>query len=88
MPTEQVPRFVDAYGPTGDWVQLFAMAPGYAGTELIVCDDGTFVTVDRWETRSAFDMFVEVHRVDYDELDERLASLTTDEAPIGRGEIL
>lgn len=89
VPTEQAPQFVDAYGPAGDWARLFAMAPGYAGTELIVCDDdGTFVTVDRWETRSAFDKFVEVHRVGYDELDQRLASLTTDEALIGRGEIL
>jgi hypothetical protein len=48
VPSDRVVEFVDAYGPDGDWVRLFAAAPGYVGTELIACEDiGTFVTVDR-----------------------------------------
>lgn len=88
VPSDRVAEFVDAYGPDGDWVRLFAAATGYTGTELLACEDrGTFITVDRWHTRSAFDEFMQTHRVAYGELDDRLASLTTDEVLVGRGEI-
>lgn len=86
VPAAHASAFVRAYGPEGDWVQLFGSAPGYLGTELIACDDSdTYMTIDRWSTKAAFDAFVLARRVDYHNLDERLAELTTEEILVGRG---
>ena len=83
---EHAGEFVQTYGPRGQWERLFRSAPGYSGTELIVCDDeDCFLTIDRWRTKSAFEEFMCSSRLAYDQLDERLEALTTSEVLIGRG---
>lgn len=80
--------FVGAYGPAGDWVQLFANAPGYVRTELH-CDrsDPTrFVTIDYWESESAWQAFRTESAESFDALDARCAALTTHETELGRFE--
>jgi heme-degrading monooxygenase HmoA len=79
-------EFVQAYGPGGPWERLFLSAPGYSGTELIVGDDeDCFLTIDRWQTKSAFEGFMRSSRPAYEQLDEKLDALTTSEVLIGRG---
>ena len=86
---ERAAAFVRAYGPHGDWAQLFATASAYLGTDLIRGDDaGTYITIDRWRSRADFDGFLRESRGDYDELDSRLASLTADETLVGRGSVI
>ena len=88
VPAERTTAFVRAYGPHGDWAQLFARASAYEGTDLILGDDaGIYITIDRWRSKEDFDGFLRESRSDYDELDSRLASLTADENLIGRGQV-
>jgi heme-degrading monooxygenase HmoA len=87
VPVDRVTDFVRAYSSDGDWAQLFRAAPGYAGTELIRCDDGRFMTIDRWQNKAAFEQFLVRHRDEYDALDARLAAFTSNELLVGRGDV-
>jgi hypothetical protein len=89
VPAGRTTAFVRAYGPHGDWTQLFATASAYEGTDLILGDDaGTYITIDRWRSKADFDGFLRESSDDYDELDSRLASLTADETLVGRGYVI
>ena len=59
--------FERVYGPNGDWAQFFRQGHGYVGTELLrdVETPGRYLVVDRWETREAYNDFVERHREEY-----------------------
>jgi heme-degrading monooxygenase HmoA len=77
--------FEAAYGPDGDWARLFGRAPGYLGTELLRAGEPRrYLTIDRWETRDAFEKFRDAHRDDYEALDRRCEALTVRETPIGK----
>ncbi len=54
--------FVAAYGPTGDWADLFRRAKGFRGTTLLrdAADPLRFVTVDRWDSVGDFERFQQV----------------------------
>ena len=60
-------EFERAYGPDGEWSQFFRTGRGYVGTELLrdVEIPGRYLLVDRWETREAYNTFVEEHRDEY-----------------------
>lgn len=60
-------QFERAYGPEGEWAQFFAGGAGYIGTELLrdVEQPGRYVSIDRWESRDAYNAFVEAHRDAY-----------------------
>jgi len=47
-------RFEKAYGPTGDWAQLFQRDPHYRGTKLLrdVTRPYHYFTVDYWDLES------------------------------------
>jgi len=82
----KVDDFQRAYGPDGDWVQLFTKAPGYLRTELHRdrSDSSRFVTIDYWESKSAWQAFRNLFADRFEALDARCASLTTRETEIGR----
>lgn len=77
---EHAAAFRAAYGPDGDWAQLFARAAGFLGVELFEGADGTFVTLDNWESQAAFDAFQAAHSSEYADLDARLAHLSKAQA--------
>jgi len=60
-------QFERTYGPEGEWAQFFAGGAGYIGTELLrdVEQPGRYVSIDRWESRDAYNAFVEAHRDTY-----------------------
>ena len=60
-------EFEQVYGPEGEWAQFFRTGSGYVGTELLrdVEIPGRYLVVDRWETREAYNAFVEEHRDEY-----------------------
>ena len=60
-------EFERAYGPEGDWAAFFRDGRGYVGTELLhdVEQPGRYLVIDRWESRDAYNAFVEAHREDY-----------------------
>ena len=76
-------RFEDAYGAGGAWARLFAAAPGFLGSELMRASDGRYLTVDRWESKDAFEAFREAHAAAYAELDARCDALTAEERSLG-----
>jgi len=61
------PGFEQVYGPEGEWAQFFRTGRGYVGTELLrdVEIPGRYLVVDRWETREAYNSFVDEHRDEY-----------------------
>jgi heme-degrading monooxygenase HmoA len=60
-------EFERTYGAEGDWAGFFKEGRGYIGTELLrdVEQPGRYLVVDRWETREAYNDFVEAHRDEY-----------------------
>ena len=61
------PEFEQAYGPDGEWAQFFRNGAGYVGTELLrdVENPGRYLVIDRWDSRDAYQAFVEAHREEY-----------------------
>ena len=60
-------EFERAYGPEGEWAAFFREGAGYVGTELLrdVENPGRYLVVDRWESREAYQRFVEERRDEY-----------------------
>ncbi|HET7206123.1 MAG TPA: antibiotic biosynthesis monooxygenase [Terriglobales bacterium] len=85
---ETVAAFVQAYGPSGDWVKLFRGAYGYLGTELVrdVNSPQRFITIDFWSSRQDYDEFRIQHGVEYKRIDEKCAQLTLAERLVGEFE--
>ena len=60
-------EFERVYGADGDWAQFFRQGRGYIGTELLrdVENPGRYLVLDRWESREAYQSFVDAHREEY-----------------------
>lgn len=78
-------EFEQAYGAHGAWDALFARAAGYCGTELLrdAAVPDRYITLDRWESGSAFASFLARWKAEYDTLDQELTKLTTEEISLG-----
>ena len=77
--------FERAYGPNGEWVQLFRSGDGYVKTELHHHPDnsGRYITLDFWRTREHYEAFREQSKSAYQEIDARCERLTADEQLLG-----
>ncbi|MGD8866374.1 MAG: antibiotic biosynthesis monooxygenase [Gemmatimonadales bacterium] len=82
---ESVERFREVYGPDGDWVALFRRAASYLGTELLrdLDDPYRYVTVDRWESRQAYERFRRSFSAQFEHLDAVCEKLTLREVRLG-----
>jgi heme-degrading monooxygenase HmoA len=60
-------EFERVYGPDGDWVAFFRPDRGYIGTELLrdLEQPERYVVIDRWESREAYNGFIEANRAEY-----------------------
>ena len=78
-------EFEEAYGPSGDWAQLFQKAEGYIRTELYRDEKkpGRYFTLDFWQSRAAFCTFKQQNSAEYRALDEKCSALTEEENFIG-----
>lgn len=79
------PAFETLYGPDGDWVRLFRRSPDWLGTELLADRrrPGTYVTIDRWSSRSAYEAFRTSVAGEWAAIDRRGERLTRREEEIG-----
>jgi heme-degrading monooxygenase HmoA len=88
----QESEFERAYGPSGEWAQLFGRAAGFLGTELLLrrSEDGSreYLTLDRWASRAAYQAFRASRSEEYRQLDRRLEGLTEEETLVGAFEAL
>ncbi len=60
-------EFERVYGVDGDWAGFFRQGAGYIGTELLRDLElpRRYLVIDRWESREAYNAFVEAHRDEY-----------------------
>ncbi len=70
--------FERTYGPEGEWAKLYRRDARYLGTRLLrdVAAERVYVTMDRWESRAAYEEFREKFAVEYEELDEECEGMT------------
>jgi heme-degrading monooxygenase HmoA len=82
---EKIHEFLAAYQATGGWAQLFGLADGYEGTELLSSTDGAdrFVTIDRWRSVDDFARFQEKFGKQYQSLDRHREGFTPSERKLG-----
>jgi heme-degrading monooxygenase HmoA len=82
---EKVGAFEAAYGPEGNWAQLFRRSAEYLGTELLrdAYVTGSYLTIDRWASEEAFRAFRKHHDATYEELDRACDALTEKEKRVG-----
>ena len=85
VPEARRAEFEATYGGEGEWVRLFRRAPGFRETVLLrsVSSPLTYVTLDRWASRAAYEEFRIVHAAAYAALDEVTAGLTLAERHLG-----
>lgn len=78
-------RFEKAYGPDGDWVQLFQSDTHYLQTRLVrdSLRRAVYLTMDFWESRGAYEEFMAGHRAEYQAIDAKGEELTLTERRIG-----
>jgi heme-degrading monooxygenase HmoA len=78
---EQAAKFAEAYGPNGPWVRFFELAEGYLGTELFrrAVSPPCFLTLDRWASRAAYEVFRRERAAEYAALDAACEGLTVRE---------
>ena len=68
-----VSKFEELYGPKGERVKLFSQSKNYQGTELLLDDEGdlSYITIDFWESESAYNDFMQTSKEKYDLLDQK-----------------
>lgn len=78
-------RFESVYGAKGEWARFFRRGKGYVRTELtrLTGTPLSYVTLDFWLSRKAYDTFQKRHRAEYAALDRKCESLTRKETLIG-----
>ena len=82
---DKIAAFEAAYGPEGNWAQLFRNSPEYRGTELLhdAYVPGSYLTIDRWTSEEAFRTFRKDHDAEYEKVDRACDDLTAKETRIG-----
>jgi len=87
VPAHRTDAFVAAYGPEGDWAQLFRRSGEYVGTELFrdVESAQLFITVDRWRHEGAWKSFLVQHGEDYAALGSQLEGVGGGGRPLLEG---
>ena len=83
--TDFIAQFQNAYGAHGDWAKLFNKCPGYIATALMRDLDcpHRFVTIDYWQSHSAFSTMKQIIGPAYDALDKQCTSFISAEKHIG-----
>jgi heme-degrading monooxygenase HmoA len=86
---DQLTQFQNAYGPNGDWARLFQKCPGFIKTELQrdIEDPNRFITIDYWQSYSAFSSIQNLIATEYKILDKLCEEYTLSENHIGIFEI-
>ena len=78
-------RFLKVYGPEGDWAKLFRKDANYQETRLLhdLNRPATYLTLDFWTSRQAYEHFVASHALEYETLDAAGEELTLRERKVG-----
>ena len=90
MKAEHSAEFEKIYGANGAWADLFHKQKGYIGTELLhdPQDRERYITIDRWNSRRAYESFLSQWKKEYDVLDKRCEEVTMQEFMLGKWETI
>lgn len=82
---ERQAEFETIYAPNGAWAELFKKGSGYLGTELIRSEQttDTYITIDRWDSKESYKLFLQQWKAEYAQLDRRCEKLTSRENRLG-----
>ena len=82
---ERTAEFEAVYGPDGEWASFFRTGTGYIRTELqaVAGKERTYLTVDVWVSREAFEDFQRSWASAYAAIDRRCEDLTERETFLG-----
>jgi heme-degrading monooxygenase HmoA len=82
---EHIQEFISAYESNGDWANLFRRAEGYLGTQLLrsTGEPSIFLTIDRWENATCFEVFQDRFRAEYKTLDTQFEGYSSSERKVG-----
>jgi len=82
---EHIQEFIFAYDSHGDWANLFLRAEGYLGTQLLrsAHEPNIFLTVDRWQDATCFEIFQQRFDAEYRKLDAQLEGYSSSEKKVG-----
>ena len=88
--SEYLIQFQQAYGPNGDWAELFKNCPGFIKTEFQrdTSNPNLFITIDVWESYEHFINFKDLIVTKYRLLDKICEEFTDSEEHIGVFECL
>ncbi len=83
-------KFEEAYGAHGVWAEFFRRGQGYLETELLrdMEAPGHYMTIDRWDSKAAYEAFRSRFAAEYSAIDRRCEALTQSETEIGAYETL
>jgi len=76
--------FIEYYHAAGKWVEFFQPSPFYVGTDFLQLEDLTFITIDKWWSKEAYEQFLKEHQQAYASLDKLCEGFTTEEHLIGK----
>lgn len=87
---ERQSEFEQAYGPNGEWAELFRKAEGYFRTELLHDTEtpDRYTTLDYWHSEDDYNKFHNQFVSEYQALDARFEEWTVSETLIGRFRIV
>ena len=77
--------FLKVYGPEGDWAKLFRKDANHLETRLLhdLNRPATYLTLDLWTSRQAYEAFTAAHAAEYERLDAAGEELTLKQRKIG-----
>jgi heme-degrading monooxygenase HmoA len=82
-------EFEAVYGERGEWTRLFRLGEGYLGTDVqrVSHEPPEYRTVDRWESRAAWEAFRREHAALYETLDRRAELVTAMEQLVEESDV-
>jgi quinol monooxygenase YgiN len=85
VPAAAEVEFRRHYGPGGSWVALFRNDPAFIETLLLhdPARQGRYVTIDRWQSAEAYNLFRQTFSEQYRALDQACERLTSQETNLG-----
>jgi heme-degrading monooxygenase HmoA len=83
-------RFEKAYGPAGDWAQLFRTDSHYQETRLLrdPLRLNVYLSLDFWTSRDSYEKFMASHKAEYQSIDSLAESLTLNQRRLGAYEMV
>lgn len=76
-------EFESEYGLNGSWSAFFRKSQDFLGSKLFAGNNLTYLIIDAWDTRQAYESFLQRFRLEYELLSEQFRYLFEEENRIG-----